>query len=331
MRSQFLLLTLLLASIALPLSGCTEIELVSHAAKTIGHSKSQGTFKVGNPYKVSGKWYKPTENYTLVETGIASWYGPNFHGKPTANGEIFNQNELTAAHRTLHLPAIVRVTNLENGRSIIVRVNDRGPFKRGRVIDLSKRAAELLAYKNKGTAKVRIQVLEKESRAIAEIAKRGHSTKGTEIAMNRTGTLPQIHAQQPSPILRQQTLASEPIPHPIQRASLKPVERTDLGTLTPLTRQAQSGNFYPKQIVKTIPVPKTGIYVQAASFSSQENALRYARKLNTIGKTKVISKIVNGHQMHRVRFGPLRDVADADSILAKLIDNGQGNGLIIVE
>lgn len=176
-----------LALILLLLPSCTEVELASHVAKSVHPpTPSQGTFKVGNPYNVQGKKYIPREDYELVETGIASWYGPNFHGKPTANGEVFNQNELTAAHRTLQLPSLVRVTNLDNGRSLVVRVNDRGPFSRGRIIDLSKRAAELLDFKIQGTAKVRLEVLTEESLQIAEAAKRGEDTAGYEVAMNES-------------------------------------------------------------------------------------------------------------------------------------------------
>src|ERR1700744_5792728 len=97
-----------------------------------------GIYKVGNPYQIQGTWYYPREQPDYDETGIASWYGPNFHGGRTANGEIFDENALTAAHRTLPMPANVRVTNLENGKSIVVRVNDRGPYAKGRIIDVSK-------------------------------------------------------------------------------------------------------------------------------------------------------------------------------------------------
>lgn len=119
--------------------------------------KGGGRYQVGKPYKVAGRWYKPRENTRYDATGKASWYGPNFHGRRTANGEIFDQNAISAAHPTLPLPSYVRVTNLENGNSIIVRVNDRGPFAHGREIDLSRRAADLLGYINKGTARVRVK------------------------------------------------------------------------------------------------------------------------------------------------------------------------------
>jgi rare lipoprotein A len=126
-----------------------------------------GTYKVGNPYQVEGKWYYPKVDLAYEESGIASWYGPNFHGKKTANGEIFDMTLIGAAHKTLPMPSVVRVTNLENGRSLIVRINDRGPFVRGRIIDLSRRAAELLGFSNKGTAMVHVRLLPEESRRAA--------------------------------------------------------------------------------------------------------------------------------------------------------------------
>ena len=167
------------------LSSCAETQLVSHWVKNVswpGQKESKGTYKVGNPYKVENVWYYPEENFKLKETGIASWYGPNFHANNTANGEVFDQHELTAAHRTLQMPSLVRVTNLENGRSVVVRVNDRGPFKRGRIMDLSKRAAQLLGFINKGTARVRIKVLEKESMILAAAAQRGEDTTRMTLA-----------------------------------------------------------------------------------------------------------------------------------------------------
>ena len=101
-------------------------------------------YKVGSKYEVKGKFYFPKKDMLYSKTGIASWYGPKFHGKLTANGEIYNQNELTAAHKTLPLPSAVRVTNLENNKSLNLRINDRGPFVNDRIIDLSSKAADLL-------------------------------------------------------------------------------------------------------------------------------------------------------------------------------------------
>ncbi len=124
-------------------------------------------YKVGKPYQIKGVWYYPQIDYGYVEEGVASWYGPGFHGQTTANGEIYDQNDMTAAHRTLPLPSIVRVTNLENGRSIKLRVNDRGPFAQNRIIDLSRRGAQLLGFYNAGTARVRVEIDAEESRQLA--------------------------------------------------------------------------------------------------------------------------------------------------------------------
>lgn len=127
-----------------------------------------GIYKVGKKYTVLGQTYTPEEDYDYSETGMASWYGDDFHNKRTANGETYNKNAITAAHRTLPLPSIVRVTNLENGRSIIARVNDRGPYVKNRIIDVSQKGAEMLGYKNQGIAKVKVEVLAEESKAIKE-------------------------------------------------------------------------------------------------------------------------------------------------------------------
>lgn len=120
--------------------------------------------KVGTPYKVAGVWYYPAEQPNYDEVGFASWYGKDFHGKKTANGEIYNMNALTAAHKTLPLPTFVKVTNLENGRTIILRVNDRGPFVKGRIIDISRRGAQLLGFDKQGVTKVRVQAVDENGR-----------------------------------------------------------------------------------------------------------------------------------------------------------------------
>ena len=118
---------------------------------------SVGHYKVGSPYKINGRWYRPEYDPNYVRVGTASWYGADFHGLPTANGEVFDKEQITAAHPTLPLPSIVRVTNLENGRSIEVRVNDRGPFVGDRLIDLSQAAARKLGYESSGLAPVRVE------------------------------------------------------------------------------------------------------------------------------------------------------------------------------
>jgi rare lipoprotein A len=119
--------------------------------------KGGGVYRVGSPYVVAGRVYVPEDDPHYHAEGIASWYGADFHGRATANGEIFDAESISAAHPTLPLPSYVRVTNLNNGHSLIVRVNDRGPYAANRIIDVSRRAARLLAFTNRGTAWVRVE------------------------------------------------------------------------------------------------------------------------------------------------------------------------------
>ena len=119
--------------------------------------KGGGVYKIGTPYKVAGRWYVPKLDPDYNRTGIASWYGDAFHGRKTANGEIYDMNALTAAHPTMPLPSYALVTNLKNGRKVLVRVNDRGPYARERIIDLSRAAATALGFRGHGLARVRVR------------------------------------------------------------------------------------------------------------------------------------------------------------------------------
>jgi len=119
--------------------------------------KGGGTYRVGKPYTVAGRVYVPEEDPNYRAEGMASWYGDDFHGRLTANGEVFDMTSLTAAHPTLPIPSYARVTNIRNGKSLIVRVNDRGPYHDNRLIDVSNKAAELLEFKSSGVARVRVE------------------------------------------------------------------------------------------------------------------------------------------------------------------------------
>jgi len=158
------------------ITACSELNLANHLSKKIirtskeniindddDNNKSKSIkpiYKIGSPYYINGIKYTPKEEKNYIEEGIASWYGPNFDGKQTANGEIFNQYDISAAHKTLPLPSLLRVTNLENGRQVIVRVNDRGPFVGNRIIDLSFRSAQILGVIEKGIATVRLELID---------------------------------------------------------------------------------------------------------------------------------------------------------------------------
>lgn len=123
--------------------------------------KGGGVYKIGNPYKIAGEWYTPKVDPYYDRRGIASWYGEEFHGRRTANGEVYDMYALSAAHPTMPLPSYAEVTNMRNGRRLIVRVNDRGPYKHDRIIDLSKKVAQLLDVYRNGTAPVRVRYVGK--------------------------------------------------------------------------------------------------------------------------------------------------------------------------
>lgn len=191
-------------------------------------------FKIGQPYEVKGVMYTPEPDYSYDRTGIASWYGQQFQGRYTANGELYDLNEVTAAHTTLPLPSIVEVTNLSNGRSLRVRVNDRGPFADGRIIDVSRRAAQLLGFERVGTAEVRVRVLRNESIAAEEQVIRD-SGQNPEIL---TAAL----AHRPSQT-RTMVARAEPAPmsYP-QTASPRPQRRV----------YVEAGTFYEKQYARRV-------------------------------------------------------------------------------
>lgn len=119
--------------------------------------KGGGSYKLGSPYQVSGRWYVPREEPNYDATGVASWYGSDFHGRKTANGEIFDMNALTAAHPTLPIPSYAYVTNLDNNRTVLVRINDRGPYAHDRIIDLSRQTARAIGSEGKGLVNVRVR------------------------------------------------------------------------------------------------------------------------------------------------------------------------------
>ncbi len=280
----------------------------SHAPHTGGGTATgEATYKVGEPYQIEGNWYYPREDYSYDETGVASWYGAAFHGGTTANGEIFNKNELTAAHKTLPLPTLARVTNLDNGRSIVVRINDRGPFSGARIIDLSQRAAQLLGFEQQGTAKVRVQVLADESKAIADATRHYGSAKPTQVAS----------AEAPPPATASIT--------PVTTQTLEPIHTT------PAVHQQL---LETKPVQEVVQVPVTGphqLYVQAGAFTKLENATRMQQTLGGLGHSTISEAIVNGVKFYRVRVGPVPDVAQADSLLTKVKGAGVANPRTVVD
>ena len=270
-----------------------------------------GVYKIGQPYQVDNIWYYPREQPDYDETGIASWYGPTFYGHHTANGEMYDGNQLTAAHKTLPMPVNVRVTNLENGKSLVVRVNDRGPYARGRIIDLSKRAAELLDVVETGTARVRVTYLGR-----ADINGAPPNETPPEIA----SALPA------APAGKVDTEALGIVPG----AAVAPPRKTSKMPTAAIPSQLFADNNQPTGQVTRVPIPPvTRLYVQLGAFSNISNAKALLAKVG--GDLRISTLQRGGQTLYRVRSAPLASVADADAALARITGAGANDAHIVVD
>lgn len=280
---------------------------------TVQLPPNAGVYKVGDPYQIDNVWYYPREQPDYDETGIASWYGPTFYGHKTANGEMYDGEALTAAHRTLPMPVNVRVTNLENGKSLIVRVNDRGPYARGRIIDLSKRAAELLDVVQTGTARVRVTYIGR-----ADLTPGGAPAPETppEIA----SALPAV----PSSKVDSSALAILP------GAAVAPPVKVAAMPVPVQTAPAATSASQPTGEVTKVPVPAaTKLYVQVGAFSKMTNAKALLEKLG--GDLRISTLQRGGQTLYRVRSASLGTIEDADAELARVTGRGATDAKIVVD
>ena len=265
-------------------------------------------YKIGDPYEVFGKWYYPERDLRYDKTGIASWYGNEWAGKLTANGEIFDPTLVSAAHKTLPMPSVVRVTNLENGKSLVVRLNDRGPFVAGRIIDLSKEAARRLGFLKNGIAKVRVQILAEQSLALERKAKKNKFPlllSNEELPPIKADNIPQVNLDATT----------------TRKINSLPINRT---SAIELLAQSRIGE------VIEIPVTETKIWVQIGAFYNKESALTVIEKYEKmIGS--VSENLHNGKPIYRARLGPIDSVEDADIILADVLAFGFEGAHIVVD
>lgn len=274
--------------------------------------ESSGIYKVGQPYQIEGTWYYPREQPDYDETGIASWYGPTFYGQHTANGETFDANALSAAHRTLPMPVNVRVTNLENGKSLILRVNDRGPFARGRIIDVSEHAAKLLGFYGQGTARVRVTYMGNSYLPGSNVLA---GTPANPLPAAPSGTVQEASLTPVPGVPSAAPVTSKPLPAPVPSAPV-----------------ADTSDLQPNGQVTKVPVPAlTRLYVQAGAFGSIENAHRLETRLGAAHGLFVSPIDRNKTRLYRVRLGPFDDVADADAALAKIVGLGGSDAKIVVD
>ena len=307
-----------MAIVLLMLQGCSSVELAIDLYKKQKRETTEDAvvaaprYKVGNPYKVAGVWYYPERDLTYDDTGIGSWYGNEFAGKLTANGEIFDPELVTAAHKTLPMPSVVRVTNLDNGKSLVVRINDRGPFVAGRIIDLSREAARRIGYKDNGLARVRVQLLAEQSLRLEKLAKNGEfpSVDGApSIAM------PEVEA--------------------VVKPKVNITAKSNTGRSAYSSANGQSALELLSQSrvgeVITMPPVITQIWVQVGAFHSKSSASAVLAQLETMGNGEISSLLKAGQTLHRVRLGPVQTVSEADKLLNGVMNIGFSGARIVVD
>ena len=352
-HSRAWILPLLLATAGFGLSGCG-----SSSEPQISGSRAR--WQVGRPnytvasYQVNGVSYYPKVNYNYDETGTASWYGPGFDGKPTADGEIYDMNQMTAAHKTLPLPSVVEVSNLQNGRAVRLRVNDRGPFVEDRLIDVSRRAAQLLGFVNTGVAPVRVRILKEESIQVAQAAMRGEfgpaglagtayaaaspapvrpvqmaaaappSLKATEVI---AAPLPAPAA--PPPQLEAPAAAPQAAPAPAPIVVAAPQRRpmpslissAHAETLSPALAAAKPATSRNRNAGR--------IFVQAGAFAVPENAQRVRARIASLGNAEIVPGTSHGSALYRVRIGPVASETEARRLLSRVVDHGYPEARVV--
>jgi len=290
-----------------------------------GAGQADGGSKVGRPYQVNGRWYTPREQPNYDAVGVASWYGDAFHMRPTANGELFDMNAVSAAHTTLPLPSIVEVTNLDNGRKLRVRVNDRGPFVDDRIIDLSREAARELDFDRRGLARVRVRylgpapLLGREAGVRVASASRPPPTAPTlrvaSSARSRPFT-PAYPTTRPAVPAAEVAFTSAPAPAAVRRMDIlpaMPAKSPAVVASAPLAAPAPAGAYR----------------IQAGAFSAEANAQRAARQLAGVGQA-VIEPMQKGQAViYRVMLVGPTDELQAFGLRERVAAAGFADALVV--
>lgn len=294
-------------ALALILGACAETQLAAYTVKRIAGpppAGPRGAYKLGEPYRVDGVLYRPADDPYYDQVGIASWYGSKFHGRLTANGAVYDMNALTAAHKTLPMPSTVRVMNLENGRSLVLTVNDRGPFVRGRIIDVSRRSAQLLGFYAKGTARVRVQAVRGRPGATLLAA----TAPGPAPAARSAPSPASDAVATPATTVRSAEITRAPLPSPV--AALEP------RAVAPAPVAAGPGGV---------------IYVQAAAYSDPDNANRARARLGRMWPARTVRATVGGRDVYRVQIGPVASRSAANLLLDRVIAAGHRDAYVVVD
>lgn len=284
-----------------------------------------GRYHVGKPYQVAGVWFEPKEQPNYDKKGVASWYGEDFNRRRTSNGEYFDMNRLTAAHATLPLPSYVKVTNLKNGREIVVRVNDRGPFVDTRVMDLSKAAAVALDYKQQGMTTVRLQYIGpaplNDDGGAHLMAMNKELDRGTPLRQmiaqaekhKGRGYSDKVMVAEAKPKKKLFAVAAAP-PAP------QPPQPEAVAYAAPAATPAQA---------LAAATGEMSYFVQLGSYSNSENASHVRDQFAGAWPVQFIELAGTNGPVYRVRLGPISDDADAQTALSDAQAAGFGDARLL--
>ncbi len=349
MQNQLRIVFIALASAIL--AGCAsryEHSFESHStSRTSIHSKHANR-GYNKPYEINGVLYTPQKTYELNQIGIASYYGGTdvFHGRPTSTGERFDMNEISAAHKTLPLPCVVRITNLENNRSIKVKVNDRGPFVEGRIIDVSRKVAQLLGFYQKGTAKVQVETVLEDTLILAE---NYSPSRPTLLAANvsqetnvfqedakillaqntKTRKKQSLRKKQPSREDKPLLLAANSgknSPQPNQK------HRQNLNALVENIVQEAVVDPLLQQVSQKISAPSKPVFIEAGLFTHYPNAHGAKQKLSSNHKRPIKIETVHfsNQRLFRVLVGPFESSQAAHYLLQQMVESGHKRARLVV-
>ncbi|MGF7147570.1 rare lipoprotein A [Sphingomonas zeicaulis] len=316
--------TAAVATLTLLLAGCGSTPRpTAGAGRPTGGKVVDYPVKVGAPYQVGGITYMPVDDPDYDMVGLASWYGGEFGGSPTANGERFDPGRMSAAHKTLPLPSYVEVTALDTGRTITVRVNDRGPFAGNRVIDLSQAAARALGIERSGTARVRVRRVYPSERDRAALRSGGQLAMRTDSVPARLPTAARAPTPPPQPQARS---VPQPAPQPYRVPTSAPAPQqgqVPIGIPMPPPYSAPSTAMPQAAPAPAVaPLPESGgWFVQVGAFSSRERAAMIAGQLG--------ARVSDVGALHRVRLGPYASADAARDGVAKASAAGYADAQIV--
>ncbi len=338
MRTKKFLVTFLLSGICL-IVGCSDNGILFRSVGSYEVTDKKGVYMIEPPYEINGITYTPKEDYNYFDSGDAFWYAYDKNKPFTANGERNEENRFTAIHRTLPLPSIVRITNLDNDMSVLARVNDRGPTDSTRLIDVSQSVAEYLQFSKNSVTPVQVEVMVAESKALKEQLEKENNTQNTFTHTYETKSKPITKGEV--------VLNADDILYPgmnnksIQNlkinSSVNPVK-------TEKNIQSPKPDFQPKQEKVTdysdddiiysgenIPVTEGTYYIQIGAFSQQSSVNKIRKNLKGFNNLFVQNRMKKDVMLHHVRLGPFNTQTDAQKTLDKIHRSGYPEAKIIQE